>query len=338
MHPAILWQKLENNRIRCNLCSWQCVVADGKTGKCAVRQNVGGEFFSLNYDKICAAADDPVEKKPLFHFLPGSRSFSIACPGCNFRCDFCQNWQISQMAVDAGRIDGQKYEPDKIVQAAVAARCESISYTYTEPTVFMELAADCGKIAGKAGLKNIFVSNGYMTTEAVDFAAEWLDAINVDLKAFTEEYYSRLCKAKLAPVLKTLEYIAKHTNIWLEITTLLVPGQNDSYEELERLAGFIVEKCGANVPWHVSRFHPQYKFTAAPATPAESLKAAYEIGKKAGLHYVYIGNLPGCDAQSTYCRNCGHLLIERTGYFLGQNNIINGKCATCGQFIAGVWK
>ncbi|HEC03304.1 MAG TPA: AmmeMemoRadiSam system radical SAM enzyme [Phycisphaerales bacterium] len=289
----------------------------------------------MNYHKVCSANPDPIEKKPLFHFQPGSRSFSIAAMGCNFRCEFCQNWQVSQAAIDTGHISGQPIPAERIVDAAVRDGCASIAYTYTEPTIFMELCNDCGRLGKERGLANVFVSNGFMTVEAIDFAADWLNGINVDLKAFTEDYYKRLCKGRLQPVLDTIGYIANQTDIWLEITTLLVPGGNDSDDELKQLADFIVNSAGADVPWHISRFHPQYKYLDSAATPVDSLERAYEIGKSAGLRYVYLGNVPGAKSESTFCYNCGRMLIERVGYRIIANNIDNSKCPDCGTEIAG---
>jgi pyruvate formate lyase activating enzyme len=331
---AVLWEPKEDKKVRCGLCAHRCMIEDGKLGRCAVRKNIDGALYSLNYYKVCSANVDPIEKKPLYHFQPGSRSFSIATMGCNFRCDFCQNWQISQ-AIEMGEIDGEAVSPQQIVQSAVRAGCKSIAYTYTEPTVFMELCADCGPLAKEKGLANVFVSNGYMTREAIDFAKGWLDGINVDLKAFSEDYYKRLCKARMQPVLDTITYIAKETKIWIEITTLLVPGENDSEEELKQLADFLVNKAGPDVPWHISRFHPQYKYLDSEPTPTESLERAYEIGKSAGLHYVYVGNVPGAKSESTFCYNCGRILIERIGYRIVANNIKNSRCSDCGTEIAG---
>jgi len=335
LKKAVLWEKAEENQVQCKLCNWRCLIADGKTGRCFVRQNIDGELYSLNYHKICAANSDPIEKKPLFHFQPGSKSFSIACEGCNFRCEFCQNWHISQSAADSGRIDGKAISPEKIVEAAVRDGCKGIAYTYTEPTIFMELCADCGTLARQRGLTNVFVSNGYMTTEAIDFASEWLNGINVDLKAFNEDYYEQLCKARLEPVLDTIKYIAKQTDIWLEVTTLVVPGENDSEEELKKIAGFIATEAGEDVPWHISRFVPQYKYMDSYPTPMETLEKAYEIGKNSGLRYVYLGNVPGAKTESTFCYNCGRMLIERVGYRIVSNAIEDSCCPDCGVKIAG---
>ena len=304
-------------------------------GRCFVRQNIGGTLYSLNYYRVISANPDPIEKKPLFHFQPGSRSFSIAAMGCNFQCEFCQNWQISQMVADSGEIDGQAITAEQIIAAAKRSGCKSIAYTYTEPTIFMELCNDCGRLAKENGLANVFVSNGFMTTEAIDFASDWLDGINIDLKAFSEDFYTRLCKGRLQPVLDTISYIAKETNIWMELTTLLIPDENDSDEELKKLTDFIVNKAGPDVPWHISRFHPQYKYLDSVPTPTGSLKKAYDIGKAAGLHYIYIGNVPGSKQENTYCYNCERLLIGRTGYRITVNNIKDGKCPDCKTTIAG---
>ncbi|MHC4124576.1 MAG: AmmeMemoRadiSam system radical SAM enzyme [Planctomycetota bacterium] len=335
LKEAVLWGKAKEGKVKCSLCNWRCEIDEGKVGRCCVRKNVGGVLYSLNYDRVCAANTDPIEKKPLFHFQPGSRSFSIACIGCNFRCEFCQNWQISQMAVEDGRIQGQKLGPEKIVDAAIKSGCKSIAYTYTEPTIFMELCNDCGRIGKEKGLTNVFVSNGYMTKEAVDFAKDWLNGINIDLKAFNEDYYKKLCKARLGPVLDTIGYIANETDIWLEITTLLVPGENDSEDELKKLTEFIVSKAGADVPWHISRFYPNYKYLDSDATPLSSLERAERIGKEAGLRYIYIGNVPGGKSENTFCYKCGGLLIERYGYQIGSNRIKNHCCPDCGVQIAG---
>ena len=335
LKEAILWEKREGQSVRCRLCHWSCVIKVGELGRCHVRKNINGVLYSLNYDKLCAANDDPIEKKPLFHFLPGSRTFSISAPGCNFQCVFCQNWQISQSPYQ-NVIDGSAYNPQRIVAAAMESGCRSMAYTYTEPTVFMELCAETAVLAKQQGLYNVFVSNGYMSLEAVDLMKSWLDAINIDLKAFTEAFYKDLCKARLAPVLETIQYIAQETDIWLEITTLLIPGKNDSEEELKALTAFLIKTCGADVPWHISRFFPQYKMTDGEPTDNAILQRAYNIGRQAGLRYVYVGNLPGNWAESTMCPACGKCLIERSGYEIMQNNIKDASCPYCGTKIPGI--
>ena len=335
LKEAVLWQPKDDKQVVCQLCNWRCDIADGRLGRCHVRKNIDGVLYSLVYDKLCAANADPVEKKPLFHFQPGSRSFSIATPGCNFQCVFCQNWQISQMPYRQNVLEGSEYSPENIVHAAIQSGCRSIAYTYTEPTIFMELCAETGQLAKDKGLSNVFVSNGFMSREAIDFAKPWLDGINIDLKAFTEEYYRDLCKAKLQPVLDTIRYITRHTDIWMEITTLVVPGKNDSEDELRSIAAFIAKEASVNVPWHVSRFYPQYQLTDNRPTSEKELTRTYEIGREAGLRYVYVGNLPGAQAESTFCHHCSQLLIERCGYQILKNLIENAQCPKCGTEIAG---
>ena len=331
---AVLWEPAEGEAVQCRLCAWKCRIARGQVGRCHVRKNVGGVLVSLNYDKLCAANTDPIEKKPLFHFQPGTKSFSIAAPGCNFQCIFCQNWQISQMP-QKEVIEGSFYSPRAIVDAAVQTHCASIAYTYTEPTIFMELCADTAKLAKQMGLANVFVSNGFMSPEAIEFVRPWLDGINIDLKAFREDFYKDLCKARLEPVKETIRTIAKKTDIWMEITTLVVPGQNDSDEELRDIAEFIAREASIDVPWHVSRFYPQYQMDDLRPTQPKTLEKAYDIGKEAGLRYIYIGNLPGGRAESTYCPGCGALLIDRVGYTVKSNRVEDGSCPECGAEIAG---
>lgn len=332
LKKAVLWET-SGETIRCLLCHWNCTIADGKKGRCFVRKNVGGILYSLNYDKVCAANPDPIEKKPLFHFQPGSKSFSIAAPGCNFRCIFCQNWQISQADLQ-NTLEGSAYTPEQIVDAAVRSGCKSVAYTYTEPTIFFELARETALLAKSKGLANVFVSNGFMSQQAIDEATPWLDGINIDLKAFTEQFYKDLCKSRLQPVLDNIRYIAEQTDIWMELTTLLIPGRNDSDEELKSIADFIAS-VSVDIPWHVSRFYPQYKMTDVRPTDGAVLERAYDIGKEAGLRYIYIGNMPGARAESTYCYSCGSLLIERIGYHVIKNVINDYRCPQCGAEIAG---
>jgi len=335
LKEAVLWEPLPGNLVQCRLCNFRCRIAENATGLCQVRRNIGGKLYSLSYHAVCAVAVDPIEKKPLFHFQPGSRSYSLAAVGCNFRCAFCQNWQISQLPRLQDDLVGRSVAPPEVVEAARRHRCRSISYTYTEPTVFMELAAECGRLARQEGLANVFVSNGYLTIEAVDYARDFLDAINVDLKAFSDEFYRTICQARLAPLLDTLRHIARQTDIWLEVTTLVVPGRNDSDDELGQIAGFIAQELGPQVPWHISRFHPDYQIADGQPTPAETLERAYDLGRRAGLHYVYVGNLAGCGHESTHCHACGRVLIDRVGYRISPGDFHDGKCPGCGQPLAG---
>jgi pyruvate formate lyase activating enzyme len=333
----MLYERLEDRKVKCGLCGHECVIAPEQTGICRVRQNVNGKLVSLNYDALVAVHVDPIEKKPLFHFLPGTRSLSIAAAGCNFQCAFCQNWQISQAPRQGRMIQGERASPEQLVQAAKSNRCASISYTYTEPTVFYELAYDTAMLASGQGIRNCFVSNGYMTPRAVQEISRYLDAINVDLKAFRDETYHRVMKARLAPVLRCLKELVK-CKVWLEITTLIVPGMNDSEDELKELAGFIANELSSDVPWHVSRFHGDYQMAGTPATPVETLHRAVQIGKEAGLRYVYSGNIPGDDNESTRCPQCGELLIQRVGFSVRASNLQDGACPKCRTAIAGVWK
>jgi len=289
MREALLYEKLENNKVKCRMCNHNCTILNGKRGICGVRENKDGKLYSLVYGKIIAENIDPIEKKPLYHFLPGTFSLSIATIGCNFRCLHCQNSEISQ-APTSKSVGGKTKTPEQIIQDALDNNCPSISYTYTEPTVFVEFALDCMKLAHENGLKNIWVSNGYMTKECLDLISPYLDATNIDLKAFSEKFYNEVCGAKLQPVLENLIDIKKR-GIWLEIATLIIPDKNDSEQELREIAEFIKKELGVEVPWHVSRFFPHYKMMDVPATPIEKIYQAVEIGKRAGLKRVYAGNI-----------------------------------------------
>jgi pyruvate formate lyase activating enzyme len=322
--------------VRCKLCAHECLIGADKYGLCRVRHNIGGRLVSENDDALVALNVDPIEKKPLFHVLPGSRSLSLAAAGCNFQCAFCQNWQISQAPRLNVDLPSQTLSPEQIVQAAQRQDCRSISYTYTEPTVFFELAHDTAKLARQRGLKNCFVSNGYLTPLAVKTIAPYLDAINVDLKAFRDETYKRVMKASLEPVLTCLKALVE-AGIWLEVTTLVVPGMNDSSQELRDIAQFIAGQLKPSVPWHVSRFHGDYKMTSVPPTPTGTIELACRIGKEAGLKYVYAGNLPGLCDERTYCPHCNEIVIDRLGFSVRGIFLKNGACSKCGQPIEGVW-
>jgi len=335
---AYLYESLENNKVKCNLCSHRCVIKDGDRGICSVRENAGGILQTLVYGKLIARHIDPIEKKPLFHFLAGSLSYSVATVGCNFRCQFCQNADIAQMPADhSGMIMGDTCSPSSAVAAAVQGGCKSISYTYTEPTVFFEFAFETAKLAAGKGLRNVFVTNGYMTAEALEMIHPYLDAANVDLKAFSDKYYKELCGARLKHVQATLK-LMKSLGVFVEVTTLIVPGLNDDPAELKDMAAFIVQDLGPATPWHISRFHPTYKLTDSPPTPVKTLIMAREIGLKAGLKYVYTGNVPGHAAENTLCYSCGETVIERRGFQVGKLRIKNGQCIKCSTKIDGVWE
>ena len=335
MKEAYLYEKLEDQKVRCFLCNHRCVIKDGATGLCGVRENRGGTLVSLVYGKVIARHVDPIEKKPLFHFLPGTRSYSIATVGCNFKCRFCQNADISQMPSDQHQIWGEDMSPAMIVDEAMATRSATIAYTYTEPTIYFELAQDSAQQAVKKGLRNIFVTNGYMTEESLKSLHPDLHGANVDLKAYTDRFYKEQCGAKLEPVLRTLE-VMKEMGIWLEVTTLLIPGLNDSREEVEKIAGFLAG-LDPDIPWHISRFHPTYRLTDRGSTSLESLRRARDIGYEAGLKYVYTGNVPGDDGEKTYCHGCKEVLIDRYGFSITKNILQDNRCPHCKAVIPGVW-
>jgi len=334
MKEAMFYEKLGDEVVKCNLCSHRCRITDSKRGICGVRENRNGTLYSLVYGKVVARAVDPIEKKPFFHFLPGSRAYSIATVGCNFRCGNCQNFEISQMPKDRNLILGQDVSPEEIVAAAKRNNCESIAYTYTEPTIFFEYAYDIAKLARKEGIKNVFVTNGYITEEALVEIKPYLDAANIDLKGFSEDFYHKNCGARLNPVLDSIR-LHKSLGIWIEITTLIIPTLNDSEEELRKIAGFIKE-VGEEIPWHISQFYPMYKLLDLPPIPIATLRRAREIGLEVGLRYVYEGNVPGEAGENTYCYKCGKMLIRRYGYQILENKIKNSACSYCGTKIDGV--
>ena len=303
-----------------------------------MRENEAGTLNTLVYGTLIARHIDPIEKKPLFHFLPGTLSYSIATVGCNLKCRFCQNADIAQMPSNReGTIMGTRCKPKEVVDAAQRGGCSSIAYTYTEPTVFFEFAYETAKLAHDKGIRNVFVTNGYMTREALEMVEPYLDAANVDLKAFSDGYYKKICGADLKHVQETLKSM-KSLGIFIEVTTLIVPNLNDDPSELNELAAFIAGDLGAETPWHISRFHPTYKLTDRPSTPIQTLTTAREIGLNAGLKYVYTGNVPGNVAENTFCYSCGETVIERWGFQVGNLRLKNGKCPQCGADIDGVWE
>ncbi len=326
----------KENEIICELCSHHCHIKDGKRGICRVRENRDGVLYSMVYGRLIAENVDPIEKKPLFNFLPGSQAFSIATVGCNFQCLHCQNYDISQYPhFHNGEIAGDERTAETVIGDAVRTGCTSVCYTYVEPTIFYEFAYDCSVLAHKRQLKNVFVSNGYMTPEVTRHLAPVLDGINIDIKAFTDDFYKKTCKARLQPVLDTVQ-LMHDLGVWVEATTLIIPGLNDSTEELREIARFIHFVSPA-IPWHVTAFYPTYKMMDREPTPVATLRKAREIGLAEGLHYVYEGNVPGEGGENTYCPGCGEKLIDRFGFSIQQNNLKDGHCSKCGQQLAGVW-
>lgn len=333
IREARLWDQAEDGAVACRLCAHRCVIKPGKQGVCAVRENRDGRLVTLVYGEVVAVHVDPIEKKPLYHFFPGSKALSIATPGCNFRCGFCQNWQISQAPRrKGGGIAGDPFAPEAVVRAALDEGCRSISYTYTEPTIFFEYAEDTARLAREAGLANNFVTNGYMTAEALETIRPVLDAANVDLKAFRDETYKKVCGARLGPVLDSIR-LMKTLGIWLEVTTLVVPGLNDGPKELAEIARFIAS-VDPDIPWHISRFHPDFEYTQAPPTPVSTLRAAADAGRGEGLRYIYVGNVPG-ESEDTLCRTCRTVLIRRSGFTVVANALVGSRCPSCGTALAG---
>lgn len=338
---AVAWlsEKRKDGKVLCKACSQRCVLQEGEYGKCGIRKNENGELYLTVYGLAAAYNIDPIEKKPLFHFLPRTEILSVGTVGCNFSCKFCQNFEISQYPKEHGfEVFGTTLMPEMIVNIAKTQKIPSIAFTYNEPVVVFEYAYDTFRLAKQYGIKTVFVSSGYETKDAVDTIAPYLDGSNIDLKAFTDRFYKEICGARLKPVLEAIEYHHKK-GIWIEITTLIIPGENDSKEELRDIARFIAS-IDKNIPWHISRFYPMYKMLDKPPTPVSKLREAYEIGKEEGLNYVYVGNVVDEDRESTYCPNCNFKVIERTGY-VGQyvkNHLLEGRCPNCNTEIAGVWK
>jgi pyruvate formate lyase activating enzyme len=325
---ADFWEPTEDSKVDCHLCWHRCRISDGKRGICGVRENRDGALYSLVYGQIVAENADPIEKKPLYHFLPGTLSYSIATPGCNFRCGFCQNWQISQAQDGLEKFPQTYVEPSHVVAGAIDTKCASIAYTYTEPTIYMEYALDTARLAKEAGLKNVFVTNGYESPEAVEAMIGLIDAANVDLKSFSDEFYKSQCGARLEPVLDTIR--AMHAaGIHVEITTLIVTGQNQSEEELEQIAGFIAG-ISPDIAWHISRFHPDHRALDNSPTPLGALERAAQIGEAKGLKYIYVGNVRNAERMNTHCPECGEVVLRRAVMALMGDNLKDGACGVCG--------
>jgi pyruvate formate lyase activating enzyme len=333
---ALYYKKVDERKktVACLLCPRSCVISEGDTGFCRARKNINGVLYALGYALPCSINIDPVEKKPFFNVLPKTLSFSIASAGCNLRCKFCQNWQISQISP----LDSTNYylPPEKIVAAAKSKGCKSIAYTYTEPTNFFEYMIDIAKIARKNGILNVQHSNGYINPEPLKELCKYLDAANIDLKGFTAAYYHKMCEADLDPVLETIKTM-KMSGVWVEITNLVIAGHNDDPAMIAKMCEWIITNVGADVPVHFSRFFPMYRLTSVSPTPIPTLERAREIALKAGLHYAYIGNAPGNPGENTYCPKCRKTLIRRTGYNILEVNIKAGKCRYCGEKIGGIW-
>ena len=337
LKEAMLVKPLSGNAVQCQVCEHFCAIKVGQTGKCGVRRNIGGTLHSTVYADPVAVHVDPVEKKPLFHFLPQQQILSIGTYGCNFFCPFCQNWQMSQMReADEREGSAQRATPEALVRTCLQHGIPMIAYTYNEPTVFFEYTYDTARLAHEKGIRNVYVSNGFMSQAALDTIEPYLDAINVDLKAFSDEFYRQQCGARIEPVKRNIATIARETEIWIEITTLLIPGVNDSDEELQAMAEWLAE-VEPDMPWHVSAFHPDYQMLDRPPTPPQALARAYEIGKRAGLRHVYVGNVMDADRESTYCPQCNRKVIERHWYNVRALWTRPGICPQCGTTLAGVW-
>jgi pyruvate formate lyase activating enzyme len=330
---AMLYTELKNHAVRCDLCAHHCRIEADDYGFCGVRQNLSGTLHTHVFGETIARNVDPIEKKPLYHFLPGTAAFSIGTVGCNFHCQFCQNWQISQVGEKRGGGLGRELLPEDVVTAAQNENCASIAYTYTEPTIFFEYAYETAKLAREAGIKNIFVTNGYMTRQALDTVAPYLDAANVDLKAWDNDYYKNYCEARLKPVTDSIRYL-KALGIWQEVTTLIIPRENDSESQMTGIAEFLAG-VDVDIPWHISAFHPAYEFGDRGSTPVQTLQRAEEIGKEQGLRYVYLGNVPA--ENDTYCHRCQEKVVARTYRGVRETRLSEGQCPTCNARIAGRW-
>ncbi|TET55310.1 MAG: AmmeMemoRadiSam system radical SAM enzyme [Anaerolineales bacterium] len=338
LKEAPLASPLSKGAVQCQACEHFCAIKPGESGKCGVRRNIDGTLYLVVYGEALAVHIDPIEKKPLFHFHPGARVLSIGTYGCNFRCPFCQNWQMSQhREFDHGvELLGRQATPEAIVNTCLRESIPLIAYTYNEPTVFFEYTLDTARLGHEKGIKNVYVSNGYMSPAALQAIEPYLDGINVDLKAFNDDFYQAQCQARLEPVKRNIAHIATETDIWIEVTTLLIPGLNASNDELRAMAEWLAG-VDPEMPWHISAFHPNYDMLDRPRTPPDSLARAYNIGKKAGLHYVYVGNVMDTDRESTHCPACGAVVVQRHFYNVKELWKERGVCHDCGTAAAGIW-
>ena len=335
LREAMFYEKLPGKKVRCRLCPSLCVLRNGERGACRARANIDGILRTLVYGRLVAVNSDPIEKKPLNHFLPGTRALSIATAGCNLGCVFCQNWQISQAFPEKAR--HTRATPEQVVAAAKQQGCDTIAYTYTEPTIFYEFMLDTARLARKEGLKNVWITCGYINPEPLKELCKVMDGANIDLKGFSEEFYRTYCHASLDPVLETLKQ-ARKAGMWIEVTNLIIPGANDDPKDIRALCEWHLKNLGADVPLHFSRFFPRYRLLDKSPTPSATLRKALRIAKEVGIHHVYIGNIATQVGRDTVCPKCGHVCIERHGYFVRRNDLKNGRCPKCGEKIAGLWK
>ncbi len=333
-HEALFWEKLADNKVKCVLCPRECEVADVERGYCGVRENHGGAYQTLVYGALCSANIDPIEKKPLFHYLPGTPAFSIATAGCNIECKFCQNWQISQFRPE--QVDSSLIPPDRLVAVCQARNCPTIAYTYSEPVIFYEYMHDSAARARQQGVGSVMISNGYIQEKPLRQLCRHLTGVKIDFKAYAEKFYVEQCAGKLKPVLQTLE-VLRDIGIWFELVILIIPTLNDSPEEIEGMSRWVVEHLGPDVPMHFTRFHPTYRIKNLPRTPVSTLERCRRIAMDAGVHYVYAGNVAMHPGENTYCHGCQNELIRRVGFRVAANHLKDGKCPKCNTAIPGVW-
>jgi pyruvate formate lyase activating enzyme len=334
LHEVHFYDKLADNIIQCQTCPKKCKVGDAERGFCGNKENHGGKYVTLAYGNPCSINNDPIEKKPLFHFLPGTNAFSLAAAGCNFDCKFCQNWEISQSRPE--QTQNMDLPPERVVDVAKQAGSRTIAYTYSEPVVFYEYMYDCAVLGRKHGLRSVMISNGYINPKPMQELCKTLDAVKIDFKAYTENFYVKQCLGHLKPVLDTL-VLLKNEKMWFEMVYLMAPTLNDNPEDIKKMTGWITKNLGPDVPLHFSRFYPMYKLKNLQPTPLDSLERALDICKRAGLHFVYLGNVPGHPSESTYCPKCGKNIIQRYGFTIQANEIVGGRCRFCKTVIPGIW-
>lgn len=335
LKEVMFYKKLEELKIECGICPQKCKVADRERGTCGNKENRGGKYYTLVYSKPCSLYPDPIEKKPLFHYLPGTRAFSLATAGCNFECRFCQNWRIAQFRPED--VDYVRLTPEMIVKTAIKKNCPTIAYTYSEPTVFYGYMYDCAKLGRERGVGSVMISNGFMLEEPLKELCKVLTGVKIDLKGFTEKFYKDLCSGELKPVLETLVRL-KNYGMWFELVVLIIPTRNDNPGEIEKMCDWIMKNIGPDVPVHFTRFHPTYKLKNLPPTPVRTLERCYKIAQDRGLNFPYIGNVPGHKGEHTYCPKCKKVIIRRVGFMILKNKVSSkGRCEECDHPIPGVW-